>query len=438
MAQHAAGRNGSDLFERRSMPLTEARIDQARRLVRDGELDTDKAGRRSWRDDGCQGLVLTVNASTGSGQFYFQGTVNGKTVRRALGDADAVRLDEAREAVGRLRYDRSTAAALAPRSEQSAKDGSATVGDVVAEMLDAHEAGRWLPGTRSRKPTDRTMKFYRDLRRAQLSDHERLTLAEFAERLPNAYATLQSKAPIQGNRFLQLVRNLYAYATDGGLWNGTNPAVGTSKTNRLTRTTEQPRTRTLTDQEWNRLAKALEADSPLWRDLFSISLLTLQRMGACTHMRWADLELSGKNAAWTIPAEWMKGRKSGHVVPLAEIPEAVAILKARRAAVAQDCLWVFPGSDSQPARNYDKAWERVIRAAKLWHEDNERRPRPHDLRRTGGARMTAAGVPLQTVTHALGDAPSSTGMVARVYAQVVDEALRDAFAVTSRRQRRRR
>ena len=96
---------------------------------------------------------------------------------------------------------------------------------------------------------------------------------------------------------------------------------------------------------------------------------------------------------------------------------------------------MFPGTDGEPIDNLDKAWDRLIRAAGLWHEDAEQRPRPHDLRRTGGARMTAAGVPLQTVTRALGDAASSAAMVARTYAQVSDEALRDAFAAVSSRAR---
>jgi integrase len=181
----------------------------------------------------------------------------------------------------------------------------------------------------------------------------------------------------------------------------------------------------------------MAADVPIWRDLFSISLYTLQRMTACRHMRWADLTLSGKRAEWRIPAQWMKGRLEGHVVPLADTPEALAILRARRRSVPKGCPWVFPGGDGEPIDNHDKAWDRLIRAAGLWHEDSEQRPRPHDLRRTGGARMTEAGSPLQTVTRALGNAPSSAAMVARTYAQVSDAALRDAFAATARRRRRR-
>jgi integrase len=85
---------------------------------------------------------------------------------------------------------------------------------------------------------------------------------------------------------------------------------------------------------------------------------------------------------------------------------------------------------------YKVAWKRILEAAGLWTEDRDRRPRPHDLRRTGGARMTDAGIPIQTVTRALGDAPSSAGMVARVYAQVSDAALKNAYAAVSRRGRR--
>jgi integrase len=427
--------NGREVFDGAAMTFTEARIEQARRLVCDGELPTDGTGRRSWRDDGCRGLVLVVNQRSGSASLYFVGTVNGRTVRRAIGDAENVRLEEARRAVGRLRYDRSAAGALAPRPAEPVEGESPGLGSVAAEMLDAHEAGRWLPGSRSRVPLPRTMKFYRDLRKARLAQHEGLSLAEFAAKLPAIYAAMRAKAPIQANRFLQLVRNLYAFAADRGVWSAANPAVGTSKTNRLTRTAERARTRILTDAEWRRLEKAMAADVPIWRDLFSMSLHTLQRMGAVRHMRWADVTLTGKAAEWRIPAEWMKGRRHGHVVPLADLPESLAILRGRRKAVPKDCPWVFPGTDGEPIDNLDKAWDRLIRAAGLWHEDAEQRPRPHDLRRTGGARMTAAGVPLQTVTRALGDAASSAAMVARTYAQVSDEALRDAFAAVSSRAR---
>jgi integrase len=424
----------------REFTFTEARLATACRSAR--PEDADAAGRVSFRDAGCKGLTLRLNVNTGSAVFTFVAKQGGKTVRKRIGDADVVRLDEARATVNRYRYDRTFAAAAAPRpaeqDDSEPTDDSPLVGSVADDMLAAHAAGRWLPGNRTRIPTDRTMKFYRDLRRAQLAAHEGLTLRAFAEQLPAVYAALQAKAPVQANRWLQLVRNVYAFGVASGLWSGTNPAVGDGAA-RLTRTTEQPRTRTLTDAEWKRLDAAMKADDPLWRDLFTMSLLTLQRMGAVCSMRWEDLTLTGKDAAWRIPARMMKGRRAGHTVPLADLPVALDILRARRKTVPQSCPWVFPsaeGDDGQ-ARNYDKAWKRILKRAKLWHEDRERRPRPHDLRRTGGERMTSAGVALHVVTKALGDAPSSVAMVARTYAPVLDTALRDAFKATGKRTRRR-
>jgi integrase len=423
-----------------SFQFTEARVEAARRSAL--PEDADASGRRRWRDDGCQGLTLVVNVNTGNATYYFQGKVNGQTTRRALGDADVVTLQEAREVVNRLRFDRTVAAVVAPRpavDEGTAEplDESPQLSVVADAMLDAHAAGRWTPGNRLRAPSDRTMKFYRDLRRAQLEPHESKTLRQFADELPEIYAGLQAKAPVQANRFLQLVRNVYSYAGAAGMWEATNPVLGTAA-HKLTRTPEQARTRTLTDAEWWRLEKSLDADQPLWRDLFKMSLLTLQRMGAVCCMRWDDVSLEGDDASWRIPARYMKGRRSGHVVPLGDLPEAVEILRGRRDLVPKDCPWVFPAAegDGGSVRNYDKAWDRIIRRAGLWSEDREQRPRPHDLRRTGGARMTTAGVPLQTVTRALGDAPSSVGMVAKTYAQVADDALRSAFRATSKTHRR--
>lgn len=429
-------------------PFTEARLEAARKALMDGSVEADASGRRSWLDADCPGLKVTVSVGTGTSVFYFQGRVNGQTVRRALGDVDAVRLVEAREAVRRLRYDRTVTGALAPRpAEPDAAepgDDAPLVKAVMDDMLAAHASGRWLPGSRTKTPTDRTMENYANVRRAVMTDRdtkedfERLTLQGFADRMPAIYAALQSRAPIQANRGLQLWRNLYAYAADAGLWTGANPAIGTGRTDRLTRTVEQPRQRVLTPAEAKRLDAALAADVPLWRDLFRFSLASLARMGACCRARWDDITLTGKDAAWRIPARDMKGRKGGHTVPLADIPQALDMLRARRAIVPKSCPWVFPAPTGDgPVTVYKVAWKRILERGKLWSEDRARRPRPHDLRRSGGSRMVEAGVPLNTVTAALGNAPSSTAMVARVYAVVPQTAVRDAFAATSRRGRRR-
>lgn len=423
-----------------SFSFTESRVAAAIRSA--DPDDADVSGRRSWRDEGCRGLTLLVNVRTGSAAWYYVGKQGGKTARKHLGDVDVVKLEEARQTVNRIRFDGTFAALAAPRPVEDAdaddEDKSPLLGVVVADMLEAHSSGRWLPGSRSKPPSDRTQKFYADLRRATLAAHEQLTLQAFAEQLPTIYAALSKRAPVQGNRFLQLVRNVYAYAADAELWTRANPAIGSGRAQRLTKAPEKPRTRILSDAEWRRLDKAMAADDQLWRDLFTMSIESLQRMAPCCNAKWDDITLTGTDASWRIPARWMKGRRSGHVIPLADMPQLLELLRARRRLVPKSCPWVFPalGGDGHVVW-YKTAWKRILERSKLWSEDKEQRPRPHDLRRTGGARMTEANVPLQTVTRALGDAPSSAGMVARVYAQVSDGALRDAFAATSKRRRRR-
>ena len=428
------------LFEAKSFRFTEARARRARDLVVEGRLDTDDYGRRSWRDDGMKGLVLTVNGRSGSAVWSFVAKVSGRTVRQALGEIEVVNLNDAREAVGRLRHDRTTAGVLVHRSAKDQGDqGSAKVGVVVVKMLDDHRAGRWLPGRRRRQgpPTEKTMNFYTELHRATTKEYDNMTLAEFAESLPEIYAKLQKRAPVQANRAVQLWRNVFYYAVDAGFWAGVNPAADTAGTSRLTKTPEVPRQRILSDPEWKRLDKAMAADDPLWRDLFTMSIRTLQRMGACCRARWDGITLTGKDAAWRIPSSDMKGRAGGHVVPLAGMPDLLAVLRARRKLVPKDCPWVFPAFESDgPVTSYKTAWKRILERAKLDSKDRNRRPRPHDLRRTGGSRMVSAGVPLNIVTKALGDSQSSVGMVAKTYAVVVDEALADAYAVTSKKSRR--
>ena len=436
--------NNAALFDVPCMAFTESRVEQACRLVAEGVIETDNAGRRSWRDEDCRGLVLTVGQA--GGQFYFVAWQGGRTIRKALGTVDAVRLVEARATVGRLRFDKSVAGVVAPRAVKAAsaaaaaalaRDTSPVFGDVAAACLNAHQAGHWLPGGRSRKPTDRTMQNYRDLFRATCQRSQEplcaMTLKKFAAAMPASYTAIQARAPVQANRFLQLVRNVYAYAIDAGTWTQPNPAIGSGIT-RLTRVSELPRTRFLSDSEAAKLDAALAADAPLYQHLFSISLLTAQRMGACARMRWEDVQLTGA-PCWRIPAVDMKGRRGGHVVPL--VPQAVAILRARRKIVNDSSRWVFPSVYGLPLPAWSKPWLRIIRRAGLWHEDADRRPRPHDLRRTAGARMTAAGVPLSVVCKALGDQPSSVSMVARVYAMVSDEALNDAFSTMSKSRRSR-
>jgi integrase len=409
-----------------SFRFTEARVIAA---CRDASVDdADASGRCTWCDEECRGLRLRLNIRTGNAVYCCVRKHNGRVVRTTLGDVGVVTLKEARAAVNSLRFDKTEAARLNPRTTGK----SALLRTVADAMLDAHASGEWLPGARKKTPSVRTMQNYRDVRRAQLDSHEGKTLKQFAADLPAFYSELKARAPVQSNRFLQLVRNVYSFASARGLWDGPNPADG-SPASRITRAPEKVRTRILDEAEWLRLQAALEADKPLWSHLFTTSILSLARMNAVCHMRWQDLTLGSRKPEWRIPAEFMKGGEP-HTVPIDGVPELVAILRKRRKLVPDGCEWVFPSAHGNgPVSSYKTAWKRILERAGLWHKDAAIRPRPHDLRRTGGAWMTEAGEPVQTVTHCLGNKPASVGMVAKTYALVTPQASRNAFRNMSQR-----
>ena len=415
-----------------SWPFTVERVCQGVEYARQHGLT------REWRDATTPGLSLRVGPSAAS--YYGRIRVAGKMTARKLGPAygpGRLLVDDARRQLTALRLGRLASddrGHTGPKTSRKTPDTTPALGPVVDAYMAAHAAGEWLPGNRTRVPTDRTMENYSNIRRAHLNRHEGLTLRGFADQLHDIHKALRATAPVQADRFSQLVRNIYGYARATGKWGEANPADGTAG-KALPKTGSRHRTRVLSDLEWQRLDAAMDArpGQQLWNDLFRVSLSTLQRMGAVCHMCWDDVHLAGRQPMWRIPARHMKGRRHGHVVPLDALPEVVAILKRRLRERAEGCLWVFPAAKGVgPATAYAGPWDRLIKRAGLWNADAEIRPRPHDLRRTGGSQMTLAGVPLQTVVRALGDAPSSAGMVAAVYAQVSDDALRGAYAAKSR------
>ena len=438
-------------FPRHAFGFTAAKIEQARRLVAEGKIELDPYGRATWRDSAegsPRGLALVVNQTAGSAVFYYIGPgPGGRTVRKAIGDADSINLDEARKAVGRIRFDKSAAAHLAPRPAASAQGGEAkgerTVGKTFSSYIDAAEAGTFSLGRRNAPITDRTAKGYRDCYAATLKAHGDRPLSWLAENVVRLHREMGSASgtgkdrkpgrPYQANRMLQLARSIFAFAAREGWWTAPNPCVDPATGGMIAKHAEHHRIRILKDEEETRLGTALLAEAPLWRDLFGLALLTGRRMSAVCRMRWGDVDLGRR--LWVAPREEMKGRKAAHGVPLDA--DAVALLK-KRMATAGESEWVFPAVRSPgPVASWKTAWGRIRDAAGLGGKDRSRRVRPHDLRRSWGSRLIEAGAPTVTVNTLLGNSPSSVSMTAKTYMHVPDAVQAEAIAGAYRRRQAR-
>lgn len=427
----------------RAFKFTPARVSAACRLVAEGGVPVDNEGRVQWRDADTPGLFLRAS-TTGAGVYMLLHKRDGRLIRKVIGPVAEVDLAEAREAVGRLRYDRTLAAQVAPRERSPSRGGGPTIGEVFTAYIEAAEAGRFKLGRRSAVITDRTAQNYRTTYNATLKAHEGKSLAWLAENVLRLHREMGAPSgsgdnrkpgrPYQANRMMQTARNIFTYAASTGAWTKPNPCVDPATGSSIAKFAEHARDRILTDAEEAKLAATLQGESDLWRDLFAVALLTGRRMGAVCGMRWADVDLD--RGVWTVPRPMMKGRKAAHGLTLD--PDAVAILRRRLRQAEKGCEWVFPAVlAGGPVTSWKTAWGRIRKAAGLDSKDRSRRVVPHDLRRSWGSRLVEAGVPTVTVNAALGNSPNSVSMTAKTYLHVPDTVQAEAVqAAYKRRQAR--
>lgn len=183
-------------------------------------------------------------------------------------------------------------------------------------------------------------------------------------------------APIQANRTHEILRRIFNWAIQAGEAGiEVNPAAGIEKPAK-----ENQREKVLTDDEIRAVWQAMEAQTQLMGAMFKLRLITTQRGGEISHMRWPDID----GDWWTIPGEYSKNGRA-HRVPLS--PMALSILKEIRPVTGKQ-EWVFLSPSLK-----GPIWA-------IWKSTADIRDksgvefRPHDLRRTASSFMTGRlGVP---------------------------------------------
>lgn len=218
-------------------------------------------------------------------------------------------------------------------------------------------------------------------------------------------------APIMANRVLALVKKMFNFALDRE-WIDANPAARLRPVSR-----ETARDRVLSHEELRIVWRALEPEHHRIATLFRLLLLTAQRSGEVSRMRWSQLEpapiareanglrLTSPNAPtiWTIPGADAKNGLA-HEVPLssaagdllrelapadeAERAKVNTLYRAKKHQPAREASdWVFPSRTTQgPILEVQKAVQRLRTRCGF-------RFNAHDLRRTAATLMADAGVP---------------------------------------------
>ena len=173
------------------------------------------------------------------------------------------------------------------------------------------------------------------------------------------------------------------------------------------------RTRWLTAEEWGRLKKALEAESPLLAQAAEFTLATGLRENNVLELEWNQIDLQ-RRVAWLHGDQTKQKKALG--VPLNDA--ACAILASRRGTHKQ-YVFAHPESGKPLYKASNRAWYTALRKAKL------KTFRWHDLRHTWASWAAMNGVRLEDIQQMGGWA---TAQMVQRYRHLSPEHLAESAA----------
>lgn len=337
-------------------------------------------GRTYYADAKTPGLVLCV-WDTGVKTFELYKRMGGRPRRLKIGRFPGVTLEQARKEVARMTGE--LAQGNNPANERRKARGETTVGELFTMYMEGHAKPHKRTWKEDQAQYDRYLAHWKARRLSEIRPADVTALHAKIGRDNGHYAA---------NRMLALLSAMFNYAARLG-YDGGSPAHGVKHFK------EQSRDRFLRADEIKAFFDALgdEKTLPLWRDFFTIALLTGARRANVMSMAWADLELT--RGLWRIPESQSKnGEPLLCVLP----PAAVGILQRRadeNAALNPEdqSPYVFPGKGKTGhVSDPTKPWEDLLDRAGI------KDLRLHDLRRTLGSWQAATGASLSIIGRSLG------------------------------------
>lgn len=356
------------------------------------------------RDTRLKGLLLRVQPS-GVMTWYVEWA---RGQRQSLGRADAVKIDAARE------WAREILAKHYAGEDPKAERRAAKVHTFRSFVDDVYSP--WAESNiKTHKATLARL-------RASFPDLQEKSLADVTPWLIEKWRSAKLKAGAKAstvNRDLDDLRSALAKAVTWELLTS-NPAAGVKRsrldhgaTVRFLSDDEEERLRAALDEretriraerrranEWRRardydLLPNLDATAfaDHLKPLVLLSINTGLRQGEAFGLQWSDLDLD--RAMLTVRGSNAKSGRTRHI-PLND--EAVGALRGWRKQAADGSGLVFIGRFGGELNNVRKAWEGVLKAARI------EAFRWHDMRHHFASRLVMAGVDLNTVRELLGHA----------------------------------
>jgi integrase len=210
----------------------------------------------------------------------------------------------------------------------------------------------------------------------------------------DALDRISDRSPTAANRFLAHLRHMFNWAVGRSIIDA-SPITGIKKPS-----TETPRDRILADDEVRRVWSAAGEIAYPHGSVVQLLLLTGQRLGEVSGMKWSELDIDKKE--WNLPAGRCKNGKP-HTVPLSDA--AVAIIKGTPHTDAH----LFSLRAGKSLSSFDRSKRRLDAMTGItgWVL--------HDLRRTVASGMQRLGVSLPVIEKVLNHTSGSFRGIVAVY-----------------------
>lgn len=320
------------------------------------------------------GLAIRVSKK-GTKTFFYRYRFSGKNKRFTIGRFPGIGLSDARKRVQKLKVKVNDG--IDPQAEKQKKKNQTalqTFKELADEYLDKHVPTR-KPKTQEEYTRIVNNELIPAFGKYPISDITRGMIISLMDEI-----AIKREAPTMANRIRSRLSTIYNFAIERGLAEK-NPVNGIKNRSEG----ENSRDRYYKPEEIKRLWESFSNQPEPAQSIFKMLLLTGQRKGETSRMRWEDI----RGDIWTIPAKDAKNGKP-HDVPLSSF--ALDIIKNIRPLTGES-NYVFESSrrKNKPTGYIDRPKNQIKK------ESGVKGFRPHDLRRTVATYMAKLGVERTTL-----------------------------------------
>ena len=325
---------------------------------------------------------------SGIKSFVLLYRTNGRPRRLTLGRYPVLSLAEARKlaqaALNRVAH------GIDPQHE---KDAARRAGFEVAveSFLNLHCRRYNRPNTARETARILASTFVKRWGRRDLTDIRRVDVMTVLDNL------VEHGKPIAANQSLAAIRKFFNWAVERGLIE-VSPCMGIKAP-----APKHSRDRVLSDDELAAIWRSAKVVGYPFGCIVQLLILTAQRRGEVTGMRWSDIDLGA--SSWSIPAARTKSNRA-QTLPLSP---ATSALISSMPQFDDDRVFPAQGESAQTFSGFSKSKRRLDALAGVsdWTL--------HDLRRTAATGMAKLGVTPHVVERILNHTTGTLGGVAGVY-----------------------